>query len=707
MSRRTRRVLPLVLPAARSASPSPPAATTTAAARSGAGSTLELGHDRGRGRHRPRGHLRRRARGRRDHHRGDHRGRRRGDRSRRPGARPPLDRQRLHPGEGLQHLRRRRRPSCSPSTRSTLSPLFLEAHRGPDRRLPRRRGRVRRGGVRRAGQPPARHRQQGHRRRRHRPAQLGRSTAPEGEPTKAPVLGARSSSRRTACPPASTSPGPRRPSDAAPQSPTLIEGDGRDGREGPDHRRQLPRPGLRAARSRSTRASAGPAGRVPDRRRRRRPGLGQDPGRRQGRQPGRAGDPAGRRLRQAGQPAGRDQGRPTRSTSSSTSSPPADRPGGCRAWRRDKSERLLNLLIMLLVQRHYVSKDRIRSILYPDSGRRGVREDVRARQGRPAQPRGPDRGRQHRRLLRRRAGLPDPPRRVPAARDRADRRRGRRGRPRHPGLGARPARRGDHRGGAQADRRSGCRSTCPPSTSSSRGWRRGAVLRRVLGGQPGPHARSSSTTAAPARPSSRPATSSRGAWSATPAAGTPSASTPTAARSGSSGSPACRARPAATGQPGVLRRPGRHRHPRVTRRLAPAPAAEPVTVLVRTGTGARPAPARGRRSRPASPARTTRTALGPAGPRPRRAWRSPTSCWPTAPTCTSSPRPRCARPSSPGCRAVVDGRRRMSAAGTRLRQGPGRPAADAWCPTSTPAARSGSTRRPPTSASPRPSSSGT
>jgi proteasome accessory factor B len=32
-----------------------------------------------------------------------------------------------------------------------------------------------------------------------------------------------------------------------------------------------------------------------------------------------------------------------------------------------KTERLLNLLIMLLVQRHYVSKDRIRSILYPDS----------------------------------------------------------------------------------------------------------------------------------------------------------------------------------------------------------------------------------------------------------------------------------------------------------------------------------------------------
>ena len=33
----------------------------------------------------------------------------------------------------------------------------------------------------------------------------------------------------------------------------------------------------------------------------------------------------------------------------------------------EKTERLLNLLIMLLVQRHFVSKDRIRSILYADS----------------------------------------------------------------------------------------------------------------------------------------------------------------------------------------------------------------------------------------------------------------------------------------------------------------------------------------------------
>jgi len=35
----------------------------------------------------------------------------------------------------------------------------------------------------------------------------------------------------------------------------------------------------------------------------------------------------------------------------------------------DKSERLLNLLIMLLVQRHYVSKERIREILYPGSSK--------------------------------------------------------------------------------------------------------------------------------------------------------------------------------------------------------------------------------------------------------------------------------------------------------------------------------------------------
>src|SRR5918992_1254756 len=44
----------------------------------------------------------------------------------------------------------------------------------------------------------------------------------------------------------------------------------------------------------------------------------------------------------------------------------ADHTSGQASTSR-KSERLLNLLIMLLVQRHYVSKERIRAILYPDS----------------------------------------------------------------------------------------------------------------------------------------------------------------------------------------------------------------------------------------------------------------------------------------------------------------------------------------------------
>ena len=43
--------------------------------------------------------------------------------------------------------------------------------------------------------------------------------------------------------------------------------------------------------------------------------------------------------------------------------------GDPQAATSRKSERLLNLLIMLLVQRHYVSKERIREILYADSSR--------------------------------------------------------------------------------------------------------------------------------------------------------------------------------------------------------------------------------------------------------------------------------------------------------------------------------------------------
>ena len=154
---------------------------------------------------------------------------------------------------------------------------------------------------------------------------------------------------------------------------------------------------------------------------------------------------------------------------------------------------------MLLVQRHYVAKDRIREILYPDAGDRRLREDVRARQGGAAQPRRADRGRRHRRLLRRRARLPDPPRPVRAARDRADRRRGRRGWPRHQGLGARHAGEGHHRGGAQADGVRRPRRRRTPSTSASRGSAPTSRPSTCSGPRPSSAPRSSSTTDAPAR----------------------------------------------------------------------------------------------------------------------------------------------------------------------------------------------------------------
>ncbi len=55
---------------------------------------------------------------------------------------------------------------------------------------------------------------------------------------------------------------------------------------------------------------------------------------------------------------------PTRSTSWSTSSARPDPEGDVAA---EKSERLLNLLIMLLMQRRYIAKERVRELLYPDS----------------------------------------------------------------------------------------------------------------------------------------------------------------------------------------------------------------------------------------------------------------------------------------------------------------------------------------------------
>ena len=67
--------------------------------------------------------------------------------------------------------------------------------------------------------------------------------------------------------------------------------------------------------------------------------------------------------------------------------------------------------------------------------------------------------------------------------------------------------------------------------------RRRAVVRRVLRGHPGAHPGHLRLPPAATRPSRRPGTSSRGGSPATPAAGTSSATTPTARPSGCSGSP--------------------------------------------------------------------------------------------------------------------------------------------------------------------------
>ena len=110
------------------------------------------------------------------------------------------------------------------------------------------------------------------------------------------------------------------------------------------------------------------AGLVRDRRRRRGEGLGR----------GLVGQTVGSRVvleippdgygKEGNQDAGIKPA-PTRSTSSSTSSPRPDRHavGRIVSMAAEKSERLLNLLIMLLVQRRYIAKDRIRELLYPDS----------------------------------------------------------------------------------------------------------------------------------------------------------------------------------------------------------------------------------------------------------------------------------------------------------------------------------------------------
>ena len=168
-----------------------------------------------------------------------------------------------------------------------------------------------------------------------------------------------------------------------------------------------------------------------------------------------------------------------------------------------KSERLLNLLIMLLVQRRYVAKER--------SGRSSTRTRRRTRSRRCSsgdkdelpQPGRPDRGRPDRSLsstTSRATGSGPTSSRVPTSASPPTRPPWS---PRPTGLAARAAGRGHHRGGP-AHRAGRRRGPDRPRHRRAAADRRRAVVRRVLGGDPGAHAgdlrllRSGGTRCAPA-----------------------------------------------------------------------------------------------------------------------------------------------------------------------------------------------------------------
>ena len=353
-----------------------------------------------------------------------------------------------------------------------------------------------------------------------------------------------------------------------------------------------------------------------------------------------------------------------------------------------KSERLLNLLIMLLVQRRYVAKERIREILYPGSSDDAFekmferdKEELRSL-GVPIEVGSLDA------YFDDEPGYRIRPDEFALPEISLDRRRGGRARAGRQGLGARPAGRGDHRGAAQADggRAAGRRVGAGRRPAAT--GRRRARLRRVLGG----HRRADPgrVRVRPHRCSRRPpATCSRGAWCATPGAGTPSAWTPTVAPSGSSGSPGSQGTPRRDGPAGLVRGAARHRRTR-GRPAARARAAGRAGRACWSGRG----PAW------ACVARRPASRTGVAGPDGTTAWDrlhllsgavadEVLTYGPDA--CVVSPAWLRDSVVAARLRAVVQGRRRECAGGRR-RQGAGGPAADAWCPTCTPAARCAWTR---------------
>ena len=107
-----------------------------------------------------------------------------------------------------------------------------------------------------------------------------------------------------------------------------------------------------------------------------------------------------------------------------------------------------------------------------------------------------------------------------------------------------------------------------------------------------------------------PGTSSRGAWCASRGAGTPWAGTPTGRTSGSSGSPGSQGAARLDGEPGSYRIPPGTDVRAIAERLAPTAPSEPATVLVRPGgrSAAAPSGHRGHRGR----RRPRRRGVGPA-----------------------------------------------------------------------------------------------
>ena len=153
-----------------------------------------------------------------------------------------------------------------------------EALDGPDRRLPRRGRRAARGRLRRDRQHPARASATRTRSSSWSTSSTCSPTSPAGTDRGAGRAGLPSSSRRTAIPPASTSPARRQPTDKL-QVITLIEGDGPAIEKGQTVVRRTTSARSTAARSlRRVATSAEPVA-VHRRRGQRHQGLGQGPGR--------------------------------------------------------------------------------------------------------------------------------------------------------------------------------------------------------------------------------------------------------------------------------------------------------------------------------------------------------------------------------------------------------------------------------------------